>query len=357
MGKTTEMNRQHRFDVEMLEREQAFNAEQSQVAYDRQREFYNMQFANESEYNSPLSQMQRYKQAGLNPFLANMDNGATSVGASSQSAASASGSNTVNAAAFQNNTLTALGNIASIAQGMAQLESQSDLNKSQEVKNYAEATKTAGVDTEETKENIKKIAQETATGRAQELNTIADTEVKKAQKENIAEDTKRLSFLVEKYMPKQMDEIAKRIEDLGSQIWQRQQVTPAEVAQMYQEIAESVSRVKLNESHIDLNSRQSSFLQKQIDSYADELQARLNLSGQEFQQLQTRNSTLKLRNSLINDILTFDHSEDNFMDTHFRDKVFRLRALMTLDPEVKWQFVQDPRGNFWHNSTQFNFGF
>lgn len=175
----------------MLQREQQFNADQAQIAFDCQKEMFQI----ESEYNSPLSQMQRYQAAGLNPYLAQMENGNTS-GVSSPSAASASGSNTVNTAAFQNNTLSALSNIASIAQGMTQLQSATDLNKSQEVKNYAEAAKTSGVDTDEVKANIRKIAQDTATSKAQEVNTIADTELKSVQKRMLLRILAALAILL-----------------------------------------------------------------------------------------------------------------------------------------------------------------
>lgn len=237
---------QHQYDVDMLNREQAFNAEQAQVAYDRQREFYNYQFDKESQYNSPLAQMQRYKAAGLNPYLMNYESGNTSVSASSPASASASGSNTVNTEAGQNNTLAALSNIAGIAQGMTQLQSQTDLNKSQEVKNYAESAKTSGVDTEEVKANIKKIMQDTATSKAQESNIISDTDLKDYQKKNIAEDTRKLAYEVDKFLPAQLSEISKRIEDLGSQILQRQQVTPAEIAKLRQDVLESIQRVNLS---------------------------------------------------------------------------------------------------------------
>lgn len=317
--------RQHGYDVDMLEREQQFNAEQSQVAYDRQREFYQMQFINESNYNSPLAQMQRYRQAGLNPMLANMDAGSTSVSATSPSAASASGSNTVNLAALQNNTLTALSNAANIAQGLSQLQSQTDLNKSQEVKNYADATKTAGVDTEEARANIKKIMQDTATGRAQELNTIADTEVKGEQKKNIAEDTRRLSYLVDKFLPKQYDEIAKRIEDLASQIWQRQQVTPAEVARLHQEVAESISRMNLNQS-------QKEFVDKQVDWFDQQAAVELGISRQQFQQLLSNNMLLGVKNQISTDILNTKNVNGLWNDSDFRNNVYKLRALETLNP-------------------------
>ena len=343
--------KQHEYDVDMLNREQYFNAQQAQIAYNREREFYDYQFEKESEYNSPAAQMQRYQAAGLNPYLMSLDSGNTSVSSSSVPAASASGSNTVNTEAGQNNTLAALSNIAGIAQGMTQLQSQTDLNKSQEVKNYAESAKTSGVDTEEVKANIKKIMQDTATSKSQESNINSDTELKDYQKKNIAEDTRKLAYEVDKLLPAQLSEISKRIEDLASQILQRQQVTPAEIAKLRQDVLESIQRV-------NLNSRQESYLMKQIDSYDSELAARLNISNEQFQQLTTKNATLKLRNQLIDDILTFDHTKDNFMDTKFRDRIYRLRALMTLDPEVKWQFVRDPHSKgFWHTDKSFDFGF
>lgn len=316
---------QHDYDVDMLQREQQFNAEQAQVAYERQREFYDYQFQKESSYNSPLAQMQRYKAAGLNPYLMQTDSGNTSVSASSPSSASASGSNTVNMAAFQNNTLSALNNVASIAQGLGQLQSQTDLNKSQEVKNYADATKTAGVDTDEVKANINKIMQDTQTSKAQELNTIADTELKGEQKKNVAEDTRRLSFMVDKFLPKQYDEIQKNIEDIASQIWQRQQVTPAEVARIHQEIAESISRVNLNSSN-------KALLDKQLDWFDQQASVNLGISRQQFQQLCSNNMLLTLRNNISADILNTENVNGLWNDSDFRNNVYKLRALQTLNP-------------------------
>lgn len=113
--------------------------------------------------------------------------------------------------------------------------------------------------------------------------------------------------------------------------------------------------MSMSVSRVNLNSKSEAMLDKQLDSYSDELAARLNLSNEEFQQLRTKNQTLKLRNDIVNDILTFDHNKDNFMDTKFRDRVYRLRALMTLDPEPKWQLSTNPRGGYWHPTNIFNF--
>lgn len=324
--------RQHGYDVDMLQREQQFNAEQSQVAYDRQREFYDYQFSKESAYNSPLAQMQRYKAAGLNPYLMQTDSGNTSLSASSPSSASANGSNTVNMAAFQNNTLSALNNVANIAQGLSQLQSQTDLNKSQEVKNYVDATKTAGVDSDEVKANINKIMQDTQTSKAQELNTIADTELKGEQKKNVAEDTRRLSFMVDKFLPKQYDEIQKNIENIASQIWQRQQVTPAEVARIHQEIAESISNVNVNSSN-------KALLDKQLDWFDQQAAVNLGISRQQFQQLCSNNMLLNLRNNISADILNTNNVNGLWNDSDFRNNVYKLRALEALTPFPAMDFL------------------
>lgn len=325
---------QHDYDVDMLQREQQFNAEQAQVAYNREREFYNYQFDKESRYNSPLAQMQRYKAAGINPFLADIGDGNTSVSPSSQSAASASGSNTVDVVGSANSTLQALQNAANIAQGMASLNSNMDLQKSQEVKNYADATKTAGVDTEETRANIAKIVQETATSKASEKNIDANTELTKTQTENVAADTRRLAFMVEKFLPKSMDEISKNIENLASQIWQRQQVTPAEVAELRQNVLESVSRMNLNQS-------QKNYVDKQVDWFDRQAAMAMSISHQQFQQLMSNTSVLTARNSIVKDILDTDDVGGLFNSKDFRNNIYKLRALETLNPFPASQNIQD----------------
>ena len=325
---------QHAYDVDMLEREQRFNADQAQVAYDREREFYNYQFSKESDYNSPLAQMQRYKAAGLNPYLMDIGDGNTSVSGSSQSAASASGGNTVDVVGSANSTLQALQNAANIAQGLASMDSQIDLQRSQEVKNYAEATKTAGVDTDKAKSEIGKIVQETATSKASERNLDANTDLTKAKTENIAQDTRRLAYMVDNFLPKQYEEIGKRIEDLASQIWQRQQVTPAEVAELRQNVLESISRMHLNES-------QKGLLDKQLDWFDQQMAINLSISRQQFQQLASNNSVLTVRNEIAKDILNSNDVGGLFNSSDFRNNIYKLRALETLNPFPASQNIQD----------------
>ena len=55
-----------RFYDEQRQKQNEFNAQQAQVAYERQREL--LRYMN--DYDSPINQMQRYKAAGINPALA-----------------------------------------------------------------------------------------------------------------------------------------------------------------------------------------------------------------------------------------------------------------------------------------------
>lgn len=306
--------KQHQYELDTLRVQNQYNSEQAQQAYYRQLAAYDYQFDKEAEFNSPFAQMQRYQAAGLNPYLitGNITNGSINASMSSApQASSGSGGTSVDLAGSANGTLNALANIANASQSLAQLGSSIDLNKSSAAKNYAEAKKTAGVDTE---------------------NTIADTELKRAdtslrasQKENIAADTRRLNYMVDKFLPKQADEIQKRIEDLGSQIWQRQQVTPAEVAKLRQEIAESITRANLNDAT-------RAKVNKELQWFDDQVTAALKISDQTFQQMLSNNSVLKIRNQISQDVLNTSDVNGLWNDEQFRNNIYKLRALQFLTP-------------------------
>lgn len=57
--------RQQDFEVERAEDAQAFEKEENELAFQREKEMWNMQNA----YNSPKEQMRRYQDAGLSPYL------------------------------------------------------------------------------------------------------------------------------------------------------------------------------------------------------------------------------------------------------------------------------------------------
>lgn len=77
-------HQQNAANKEMMEMQNQFNAEQSELAYNRTINLWNMQNA----YNTPASQLQRLRDAGLSPYLA-YSNAAAGGTASSMSAPSA----------------------------------------------------------------------------------------------------------------------------------------------------------------------------------------------------------------------------------------------------------------------------
>lgn len=276
---------QHKYDVEMLEREQSFNAQQAQVAYDRQREFYDYQFNRESQYNSPVAQMQRYKSAGLNPFLMNFADGSTSVGASSPASASASGSNTVNTEAGFSNALSALNNVANIAQSFAGMSSQMDLNRSQSILNDANAAKISGVDTDKVKSEIAVNNQNVVTQKSQE-------KLNNSQSSNIDASTQEIFYKLENILPKQDRELLARIRQIYNDMNISQNTSKAQVAKMYQEIAESISNT-------NLNYKSAAMVDKELEAFAQRLANELNISEEQFQMMQNQNQRLKIESDVI----------------------------------------------------------
>lgn len=338
--------RQHNYDVDMFNRESNFNAEQAQISRDWEKEFYDYTFQKQSEYESPAAQVARMQAAGLNPALLaqNFTTGSASASAGSAGAASASGSNTVDAVgaynASSNRTLGMLNSISSIAQQYANYASNRELQQSQVVKNLADAAKTSGVDTDVARETAKNLSAST-------VNVKADTKLKESQTEQVAQDTKRLAYMVEKVFPKQLEEASARIKQIGNDIEQSQNLTRSQVAKFNQEVLESISRVRLND-------KQEDFVQKQLDWYDSEVSSRLNINEEQFQQLKTNNMLLKTKNSLANDILQGDYN-GHYMDKETTNKIFRLRALMTLDGAPELQTAPKMMGVDLAPTTNFGF--
>lgn len=83
-----EKNRQ--FQSAETAKQNAFNAAQSQLAFDRSARFQQEMWQKENEYNTPLAQIKRLEQAGINPNLFGGDNTAGSAGSAVSPAASGS---------------------------------------------------------------------------------------------------------------------------------------------------------------------------------------------------------------------------------------------------------------------------
>ena len=64
---------QNEYNQQMAERQNQMNRDNAQWAYDQEWKYNQAQWEREIAYNTPLAQMQRLKQAGLNPYMLNSD--------------------------------------------------------------------------------------------------------------------------------------------------------------------------------------------------------------------------------------------------------------------------------------------
>ena len=78
--------KQRQFEAEQARLANEFSANQAQLAFQRESGFAQKMWKMENDYNSPNAQLQRLRDAGLNPNLFGGDNTAGSVGSASSSA-------------------------------------------------------------------------------------------------------------------------------------------------------------------------------------------------------------------------------------------------------------------------------
>lgn len=95
----------------MFQEQNAFNAEQAQLSYERNRDEWNRQFNLQNSYNDPSSQFQRYLNAGFNPYM--------SLGSFNNAAsASAQGSSPATSASFPGNNMYPNNPVSDFLQGL-----------------------------------------------------------------------------------------------------------------------------------------------------------------------------------------------------------------------------------------------
>ena len=273
LGVGSKMNKKNRGWYERMQNKQNdFNAEQAQIAYDRQRDLLKYQ----NEYDSPVNQMQRYKAAGLNPafFAGNI----SATGVSSPSVNSASASSGPGQMPYYNYASSLPQGMESISNSLMQmlaLQNDTELKRSEINKNNVDAAKTAGVDTE-------KVIQDIEESKIRVENVNADTHLKESQKQLVESQARETLYNVEKLMPvelkKKFSEIQKNLSDIRNS----QTLTRAQVAKFSQDIRESISRVNLNDS-----------TRNKIDKELDFLDANfamdMSIKHQQFQQLKSQN--------------------------------------------------------------------
>lgn len=209
------------------QRQMDFASSEAERSYQRQREMYDYMFHKENDYNSPAKQMQRLKQAGLNPALlagSAIDAGSSAVSAPSSPQASANmGSSALPAAQFDTSSFVE----------MARAISQIGLNDSQIRKSNKE---------------IEKIGSE--------------IELNKRQQNKLVKETESLTYTLENLLPSEYAERIANVEKIAKDMNNSQQITEAQVNLYVQEVKKLIEETSLSK-------KQNKKLQNELAGYEE----------------------------------------------------------------------------------------
>lgn len=212
--RTNKKNRE--FYAEQQDKSNDFNAEQAQLSYERTRDLYDYQFAKESAYNHPLAQMQRLKSAGINPALFYGNGVDSGVINASPSAVGGASSTSPNVPQLQNPFNVGLQGFLSLVQGLSDVKNK---NVDSE-KKYAEISK-----------------------------TFEDTNLTKAEKAKVIQETSNLAYVLRDILPTQYKHYTAQIEQILQDMKNSQQLTGAQVKQLDEVVNDLKSQIVLRGKH------------------------------------------------------------------------------------------------------------
>lgn len=248
------------------ERAMDYQSHEAERSYQRQKEMYDYMFQKENDYNSPMRQMQRLRQAGLNPALlagSAVDAGSSAVSAPSSPQASANmGSSALPAAQFDTSSFVE----------MAKAISQIGLNDSQIRKSNKE---------------IEKIGSE--------------IELNKKQQNKLVKETESLTYTLENLLPSEYAERIANVEKIAKDMNNSQQITEAQVNLYVQEVKKLIEETELSKK----NNRK---LEKELAGYEEfvanmyrEQKYRADISESEYEYYDvTKGLRTRIINSLSN---------------------------------------------------------
>lgn len=274
-----------RFYDEQRQKQNEFNAQQAQVAYERQREL--LQYMN--DYDSPINQMQRYKAAGINPALAVGNISAAGNNASGVAAASGGEAPAYSVSNPMSQVSSDLSQIASIFANLKVQTAQADnLNADTDKKS------------------------------SEKKNIDADTVLKESQKEAIESSTKEVIQRIEDINPKISKKLGAEFDKLISDINNSSQLTLAQVSEIKQNIRNLVESANLTK-------KQSQLLEKQLEWFDVDMSNKAGIDIQTQQKLQNDVQFQDMINELRSEI--FDGIRSNARD---QDKTGLLPQLLLL---------------------------
>lgn len=278
------LNKKNRkFYQEMTENQNAFNAEQAQIAYQRSKDLYDYQFDKESAYNSPLAQMQRMRAAGLNPALLYGsgvgDAGSVSASPSGVGAATAASPSPPQMTDFFSPSIQSAMNVASTL-------SKIGVNKSQR--------KNLDANTDLTKDNSKKVQKETQT----------------------------LVYTLEKMLPVQYQGAIADVRKTLSDMNVSQRVSTAQIAELQAKVKDILANVQLKGHQDQKLVAELNKYQEYIDNVYEREKYRHDIEKTDFEYL---DMTKGLKNKIMQGLRAPNH---NFEETLQNMLLYLMTKLM-----------------------------
>lgn len=297
---TAKNKKSYKYTKKLQDRQNAFNAEQAQVSYNRQREL----LSEMQSYDSPVNQMQRFKAAGLNPAMLLSEFGG-------QTSAPSVGSATSGTSQFQYDN----SGMSGLSSGLGNMVS--GLNNLVAMNN---ATRLADADVEKKDAETENIRKDTEKkGSDIQLNdaTIAEknanTELTHKQSDKVVAETKNLTYTLEKMLPVELKARFAEIDKIYNDISNSQQITKGQVALMAKQIDGIQSEIALRGNQMKLNDKNIEFLEQKIGSWKSEVIAEIGLKRSQMNLLGTQQQLQDMSNKVTEDF--FNSMYDGFFES------------------------------------------
>lgn len=258
------MDLQNKYEMQRMEQQFGYNMQAAAKEQEYALNMFNHQFKTGSEWNekmlenqraydSPAAEMQRLKEAGINPatYYANGSGGSGGSGIGAMGVSANAGSASVAGVSGIQPMAVQVGLQAQMQQ------EQVSLMRAQAAKTFAEAANVAGIERREKKQNIEESESKILLNKAQEAKTYEDLRKVTKDIELVVEQTKREKNLAD------MSEVD------AEMYWQNVTTAYHTALANYKNLVDQNDVIN---GQVKLNEKQQAILQKELDAFDKKLE-------------------------------------------------------------------------------------
>lgn len=226
---------QNQYEIDRMNLQADINKKQAEYSQGLAKEMYDYTFENEAEYNDPSNQRKRLEAAGLNPALMYGNSAAGAAGTASGSTSGAGAAGAVTA-------LQPMG--LQVALQAESQKAQIELAQSQAAKNYAEAGKIAGIDSEKGRQDIEESRSKVLLNEAQAAKTWEE-----------------------------LKEVTEKVKGLKIENFVKKETSQAEIDTVVESLNILYQQAAINVLEAEKRENENKLLKKEIDAFDKKLEA------------------------------------------------------------------------------------